>query len=57
MFNEPSEAVHGASAIFTDTWISMGQESEAYARKQAFHGYQVTQELMSKVIDQPYIVI
>ncbi len=51
-FNEPSEAVHGASAVFTDTWISMGQESEAEARKKIFHGYQVTQELMAKVTDR-----
>ncbi len=50
MFNEVSESVRGASAVFTDTWISMGQEEEEQARKAVFHGSQVTQELMAKVI-------
>ncbi len=43
--HDPLEAVRGASAIVTDTWVSMGQEKEAAARKQSFTGYQVTDEL------------
>jgi ornithine carbamoyltransferase len=39
--NEPSLAVQGAHAIFTDTWVSMGQEEEAAKRKADFAGYQV----------------
>ncbi len=49
IFNDPSESVRCASAVFTDTWISMGQEDEEKARKEAFSNYQVTQELMAKV--------
>ena len=46
--NDPLEAVRGASAIVTDTWVSMGQEAEAAARKKSFEGYQVTDELAQR---------
>jgi ornithine carbamoyltransferase len=35
-----------ATAIYTDVWASMGQESEREVRRRAFAGYQVNQELM-----------
>jgi ornithine carbamoyltransferase len=41
----PEEAVRGADVVYTDTWISMGQEAEADARRRAFEGYQVTEKL------------
>lgn len=41
----PEDAVAGAHVIVTDTWVSMGQEAEAAARKAAFKGYRVTEEL------------
>jgi ornithine carbamoyltransferase len=43
----PREAVTGADIVYTDVWTSMGQESEAEKRRQAFAGYQVNQELLS----------
>ena len=43
---DPSEAVAGADAVYTDVWTSMGQEAEAAARLEAFHGFQVNEELM-----------
>jgi ornithine carbamoyltransferase len=45
--NSPSQAVKGADVIFTDVWASMGQEQEANARKIAFKGYQVNDEIMA----------
>ena len=42
---DPLEAVRGAHAIVTDTWVSMGQEAEDAKRKAAFKGYQVTHEM------------
>lgn len=42
----PHEAVDGAAAVHTDTWVSMGQESEKDARRRAFEGYGVDQALM-----------
>lgn len=44
----PEEAVKGADIIVTDTWISMGQESEKKKRLDAFAGYQVTNELAKR---------
>ena len=41
------EAVAGAHAIYTDVWTSMGQESEAHDRREAFRPYQVNEELMA----------
>jgi ornithine carbamoyltransferase len=43
--HDPSKAVTGANAIYTDVWASMGQEAEAAERKEIFAPYQVNQEL------------
>ncbi len=45
--NDAYEAVAGANAIYTDVWTSMGQESEAHDRREAFRPYQVNEELMA----------
>ena len=47
-FSSPEEAVLGSDVVYTDTWVSMGQESEKAAREKAFVGYQVNESLMSK---------
>jgi len=44
---EPEAAVKGADVVFTDVWASMGHESEAEARRVAFAGYQVNDEIMA----------
>ena len=38
---DPLEACKDADVLYTDVWASMGQESEAEKRKQAFAGYQI----------------
>lgn len=45
-FVDPREAVEGAHAIYTDTWVSMGQEEEAESRRQSFSGYCVDEKLL-----------
>ncbi|HEX8931950.1 MAG TPA: ornithine carbamoyltransferase [Patescibacteria group bacterium] len=45
--NSPSEAVYEADVVYTDTWISMGDETEKKSRLQIFADYQVNQKLMS----------
>jgi ornithine carbamoyltransferase len=45
---DPTEAVEGADAVYTDVWVSMGQEAEAHSRADAFAGYQVDEELMAR---------
>ena len=44
---DPVEAVKGADVIYTDTWISMGEEEEAETRRKDFNGFQVNSELTS----------
>jgi len=46
--NDPHEAVHKARVIYTDTWISMGQEEEAAVREKAFPPYQVNAKLVGE---------
>lgn len=48
---EPREAVRGADVVYTDTWTSMGQESESDWRRVAFAGYTVDAALMSVAKD------
>jgi ornithine carbamoyltransferase len=43
----PEEAVAGAHVINTDVWASMGQESEAEARRKAFAGFCVDDALVA----------
>jgi ornithine carbamoyltransferase len=45
---DPAEAVEGARVVSTDVWASMGQEEEAEARRAAFQGYSVTEDLMKR---------
>ena len=44
---DPREAVKDADIIYTDTWISMGEEAEAETRRKDFNGFQVNSELIS----------
>jgi ornithine carbamoyltransferase len=44
----PVEAVTHADVIYTDTWISMGQEKEKEKRVRDFAGFQVNAELLAK---------
>jgi ornithine carbamoyltransferase len=44
--DDPSAAVSGADAVYTDVWTSMGQEHEAEARRAAFRTFQVNQQLL-----------
>lgn len=43
-----AEAVKGSDVVVTDTWVSMGQESEYEKRVKEFDGYQVNAALMKK---------
>lgn len=45
--HRPTDAVAGAHAVHTDTWVSMGQEAEKQQRMQQFEGYTVDSEMMA----------
>ena len=44
----PEAAVEGADVVYTDVWISMGDEAEADTRREIFSTYRVHGDLMSR---------
>lgn len=52
--HDPKEAVKGAHVIYSDVWVSMGQEKETIKRKKAFKGFQVNKDL-AKLANKNYI--
>lgn len=44
--SNPAQAVTNANIIYTDTWVSMGQEAEKQKRCADFAGFQVNAELL-----------
>lgn len=46
LFNHPEAAVKNADVIYTDVWVSMGQEKEAEQRKEIFKAFQVNAQLV-----------
>lgn len=56
IITNPAEAIKGTNIIYTDTWTSMGQESESEKRKQIFKPYQVNSQLLQNA-DKNHIVL
>lgn len=48
MSSEPSEFIEDADIIYTDTWVSMGDEDEREKRLKIFQKYQVNEKLLKK---------
>jgi ornithine carbamoyltransferase len=48
LFSDPREAVSGVQAVYTDSWTSMGFETEEKVRRQVFKPYQVNSNLMEQ---------
>jgi ornithine carbamoyltransferase len=46
-FNKAADAVSDADIVYTDTWVSMGQETQEKKRLKAFAGFQVNSELLA----------
>jgi len=47
VLRDPKEAVGMADAVYTDVWVSMGQEKNAEEKKKKFKKYQVNRQLLS----------
>jgi ornithine carbamoyltransferase len=49
-------AVEGAQAVYTDTWVSMGDEGEKVKRMAAFSKYRVDEKLMSGAAKEAFFM-
>ena len=45
--HDPKEAISDADAVYADTWVSMGQESEKEEKVKIFMPYQINKDLFS----------
>ena len=53
---DPEEAVRGAHAIYTDVWVSMGDEDGADRRRSLLAPYRVDAELLSHARDDAIVL-
>jgi ornithine carbamoyltransferase len=48
LVRDPKDAVDSADVVYTDVWVSMGQEKGAKGKTRKFQGYQINSKLLSK---------
>jgi ornithine carbamoyltransferase len=48
LVSDPAEAVDGANAVYTDVWVSMGDEDGAQERRRALAPYRVDDALLDR---------
>jgi ornithine carbamoyltransferase len=53
---EPAEAVRGAHAIYTDVWVSMGDEADAERRRGLLAPYRIDADLLAQARDDAIVL-
>jgi ornithine carbamoyltransferase len=53
---EPAEAVRGAHALYTDVWVSMGDEADADRRRELLAPYRIDAELLAQARDDAIVL-
>ena len=48
VYTDPEAAIEGVDVIYTDVWVSMGQEDEREQKLAAFEGFQLNEELLAE---------
>ncbi len=48
VLEDPEEGVQGADILYTDVWVSMGEESDKEKKIKAFQGYQINKTLLQR---------
>lgn len=56
IFHDPREAAHGSDVLYTDVWVSMGQEQSAASKKNAFDGFTIDEALVAQANDGAVIL-
>jgi ornithine carbamoyltransferase len=54
--NDPAQAAAGADVLYTDVWVSMGQEEEKDKRLAAFQGYAIDERLLSLAGPEAFVM-
>ena len=53
--NEPLKACEGADILYTDVWISMGDEAETEKRLKDFKGFEINKEMVA--VSNPDVIV
>jgi ornithine carbamoyltransferase len=53
---DPHEAVAGARALYTDTWVSMGDEGDEAGRRTTFTPYRIDRALLDRAADDAVVL-
>jgi ornithine carbamoyltransferase len=53
---EPAEAVRGAHAVYTDVWVSMGDEADAERRRELLAPYRIDADLLAQARDDAIVL-
>jgi ornithine carbamoyltransferase len=53
---EPAEAVRGAHALYTDVWVSMGDEADADRRRELLAPYRIDARLLARARDDAVVL-
>jgi ornithine carbamoyltransferase len=56
LMHDPVAAVRGADILYTDSWVSMGQEAETETRLRAFEGFTVSEALLAAAGGTPRVM-
>jgi ornithine carbamoyltransferase len=54
--SDPAEAATGADAIYTDVWVSMGDEAQQAERQAAFRGYRIDSGLLARAAPDAFVL-
>ncbi|MFN2612613.1 MAG: ornithine carbamoyltransferase [Solirubrobacterales bacterium] len=54
--DDPARAAAGADAIYTDVWISMGDEADAAGRRAALAPFQINEELLAAASERAVVM-
>jgi ornithine carbamoyltransferase len=53
---DPHQAATDAEALYTDVWVSMGEEAEKEERERAFHGFQINDALLAEAQPEAFVL-
>ena len=56
LLSDPVAAARGARALYTDVWVSMGDEDEAKARRKVLAPYQLNEQLLAVAADDAVVL-